>query len=186
VLLLDELHLTDGDPTVELELTGGQTIAAGTSANLWVTWSPEEWSELDDLILIGSNDPTTPYAVVHLTGQVAATPHIVLDPDSVDFGDVPVGNTVETAVVIMNTGHADLAIESVQVTTSDPDALMVEEIATPVILYSGERQNLWIRYTPHDEGDNDGVLTVDSDDPVTPSVHAELQGTGVAAMDTGT
>jgi hypothetical protein len=187
VLLVDELHLADGDPTVELELAGGgQTVAAGTSASLWVTWSPDQTSELNNLILIGSNDPRTPTTVVHLTGQVLPTPHIVVDPTSVDFGQVPVGYTTVQPIAIANVGDADLEIESVSFMPNDPDDMRMKPIDTPLVILPGELVDLFVEYAPTSAGEDHGVITVASNDPVTPQVHAEQSGTCVADPDTGT
>jgi hypothetical protein len=184
-LVLDELRLAYDEPSIELEWAGGETLAAGASADLSLAWSPERAQALESKLRIGSNDPVAPIVAVWLTGATA-TPQIRVDPISVDFGEVPVGFTLEQTIAIMNTGYADLHVESVLYLVTDPDVLVLEEVVTPALLLPGEQLQVRIQYTPDDEGDQHGVLTVESDDPWTPVVHAEQYGTGVADSDTGT
>ena len=179
-LVLDEPRLQTEDASIGLEWAGDTTVVPGTSTHLLVTWSPEE-SRVDDTLLIGSNDPITPVVVVGVTGAIP-TPQIQVDPSKVDFGHVPVGSSFEQLIAIRNVGDADLHVEALQYVCADPDDLVLELEGNvpPVVVPPGEEFDVSIRYTPGEQGDDQGLLTVQSDDPWSPSVHAEQIGTGVA------
>jgi hypothetical protein len=184
-LVLDELRLAYADPSVELRWDAGKILAAGASADLSLTWSPDRAQALESKLRIGSNDPVASIIAVWLTGSTA-TPAIQIDPTSLDFGKVPIGSTFEQSVMVTNIGYADLHVESVGFMSSDPSELEMEPIDTPIVVLAGTSVEARISYTPEDEDDDHAVLIVDSDDPWTPTVHAEVDGTGVASPDTGT
>jgi hypothetical protein len=147
---------------------------------------PREQSKPADQSLPGADtalpvEDTAPSA----TG-VTATPHIELDPTSTDFGSVPIGRYTVQPISIKNVGHADLEIDSVLFMPSDPSDLTMEPIETPLVVPSGEMRVVTIQFAPTDEGKDQSVLTVQSNDSNAPTVHAELHGTGVADADTGT
>lgn len=188
-LVLDELELAHADPTIELDWAAGDTLAAGASAQLSLMWSPDDAAVLDGKLWIRSNDPVSPIFAVSLTGATA-TPQIQVDPIIVDFGVVPIGRDTVQPISILNAGYADLEIESVSFLPSDPDDLEYFPGANPgdptsawvfpLTIPPGESRDVTITYTPMDEIEDHGVLTVESNDPVTPEVRAEQQGTGVA------
>jgi hypothetical protein len=194
-LVLDELELAHEDPTIQLEWAAGDTLAAGASAQLSLTWSPHDVAILENKLWILSNDPDTPFFAVQLTGATA-TPQIQVDPISVDFGVVTIGRDTVRHVSILNAGYADLEIESVSFMASDSDDLQyfpgpdpgdpTSAWAFPLTIPPGESRDVTITYAPLDDTADQSVLTVNSNDPVTPQVRAEQEGTGVAQEDTGT
>ena len=185
-LVLDELRVAYEEPSIELDWDGGDALAAGASAPLSLTWSPRRAQDLKIELRVGSNDPVAPIVAVLLTGATA-TPRIDVDPTLTDFGQVPVGYSIERSIKIANVGHADLEIESVSFLPDDPDAMVMEleDFVIPALVPWGEMRSVRIRYTPDDEGENRGVLTVQSNDPDMPTIRAELEGAGVAEPDTG-
>ena len=195
VLALDEIRLADADPTIELDWTGGGTLSSGASAGLSLTWLPTRAQDLKNELRIGSSDPVAPFLFVSLTG-VTVTPRIEVDPTSTDFGSMPIGFSTIQPIAIRNVGHGDLEIESVSYMPSDPDDLAYfpgsdpqepkSALVFPLTIAPGEERTVTITYAPHDERDDQGVLTVTSNDPDTPQVHAEQHGSGVADPDTGT
>jgi hypothetical protein len=184
-LVLNELRLAHEDSTIELVGPGaGDTLAAGASADLSLSWSPDRADAMESKLRIGSNDPVAPIVAVWLTGATA-TPSIDVDPSHMDFGEVTVGSSSEQPIVIRNVGYADLEIQSVTYLVSDPSELHMKPVETPVVIAPGSSFEAWTSYTPDDEIDDHGMLTVQSDDPFTPVVHVEQKGSGVVSPDTG-
>ena len=184
-LVLNELRLAEENRTIDLVWASGDVLVAGASADLLLTWSPPDFEEdLESELRIATNDPVAPIVAVGLTG-VPAAPQIEVDPTSVDFGEVPLGHSIEQPIAIRNVGYADLEVQSIRYNATGPYELQMEPIEVPLVIPVGEMVEVSIRYAPEDEDPDHGVLTVQSDDPFTPEVHAEQEGNGVA-WDTGT
>ncbi len=86
-------------------------------------------------------------------GDVAA-------PLRLDFGDVPVGDVVDTTITVANTGGGPLNVSGV--TSFNPRF----EVLTPAsfVLGPGAQHPLMIRYHNDDAGHDAGILRLDSDD----------------------
>ncbi|MFT4615603.1 MAG: hypothetical protein ACI9NT_002760, partial [Bacteroidia bacterium] len=128
----------------------------------------------------GSNaGPGTPPASLTLDdGSVTAPePNILVLPSVVDFGPVLIGQSKTQLVNVINTGALDLTLEGL---ISGPDF----SIASPpaVVLTSGESSNVLVEYAPGVEETDNGVLTLNSNDPDSPAVNVDLTGSGVFVL----
>ena len=183
-LVLGEFRLENNDPTIGIDWSGSETLAAGASGDVFLSWSPERVQSLGNQLRIVSNDPVAPLVTVWLTGATDG-PQIELNPSVTDFGEMPIGLDIAQSIHVSNVGNADLEIESLVFLTTDPNDLDMKPIETPLLVPAGMMVGVTIQWAPTDEGKDIGILTVQSNDPVTPEVRAELYGIGVTAADTG-
>jgi hypothetical protein len=103
-------------------------------------------------------------------------------PNPVDFGDVPVGAMAgPTTLTIINTGGADLDISAI--TFGGPDAasftLSGVPVSPPVTLAPTASLALTLTYAPTVQAAHSASVTVDSNDPFTPSLVVPVVGEGV-------
>ncbi len=102
-------------------------LEAGASLSVSVRFMPLTESEYQASLVITSNDPATPEASVELVGSGLVfhepVPIIRIEEESIDFGDVEVGEHDFHSLSIWNDGNAPLIIEKVE---SDEPAFYVE------------------------------------------------------------
>ncbi|MEL6349238.1 MAG: choice-of-anchor D domain-containing protein [Myxococcota bacterium] len=104
--------------------------------------------------------------------ELARSPTILVEPTTLDFGVIPLGETVEDVVTLTNMGDADLQLLYIGVEGADAyqtDPLPWDRI-TP-----GKSIDVPISYTPYDSQDV-GLLRVVTDDPIYPDVTVDLLG----------
>ncbi len=137
------------------------TYAPGESADVTVTYvSPGD--PVSGKVAILSNDAASPTTYVDLIGGTSV-PDLVIDPDTVRFGAVGVGETIEESVELRNIGEAPLTVTSVG--TSDPVFAYALSEALPLTIAPGESKPVIVAFTPSEDGAWTGELQVDSNDP---------------------
>ena len=94
-------------------------IAANDVDTVVVTFSPDIISEMiHDTVHIVSDDLYLNNSSITLSGQ-SIWPIINISTSSIDYGDVPVNNTVDREVVVYNTGSSTLNITNIYVEDTD-------------------------------------------------------------------
>ncbi|MCX8052280.1 MAG: choice-of-anchor D domain-containing protein, partial [Armatimonadetes bacterium] len=83
-------------------------VDPGSSQEVEVSYSPTDPGELDDVLIIESNDPDSPTVNVRLLGSSPASgPRVVVEPTTLDK-TVEAGATGQDQLTITNIGDADL------------------------------------------------------------------------------
>ncbi len=139
------------------------------------------FSDYEGTLTLLSNDEDTPNLEIPLRGRGIhpPTPDIEVDPLTIDFGDVDVGDTeVRPNLQIHSVGTAPLKLGTLRVEGSPAFAVAAgpipggdgfEEGSVPVVL----------TYTPFFEGQGDDAeLVIPSNDPDEPEVRVALTGNG--------
>ena len=139
---------------------------------------PDGWNEFDVVftpmeayenygdITIFSNDIDDPTEVVTLVGD-GAVPELSIYPNPYNFGIDYVGCGYENLFILANVGTEDLIIDSI--TYEDPEnQLSLQEVTEPmpITLEPTTTFDLWIDFMPTKEVGTQGVLTVESNDPL--------------------
>lgn len=99
-------------------------------------------------------------------------PDINSSSNNVDFGEVPLGTTLSRNVQISNQGNTPLSIQNVQVDNSE---FIVSGLGSGDVVGAGESVNLTISFSPSDQRDSEGVITIQSDDPDEPEITITVQ-----------
>ena len=132
--------------------------------------------------------PDDPTKVVRLEGN-ADGPRIILSPTAYDYGSPYIGCETSQVVEIRNRGTQDLTVSDIQVFTSSPDQFSVDlapldngPLPWTLGPYQDDRDGpiseFWVDYLPIDTFSDDGLVQVQSNDPLTPVATVEVKGTG--------
>ncbi len=103
-----------------------------------------------------------------------------VQPKSLFYGTVPVGNIVDKQVVIKNTGTFGNLIVSSTTITGNSDFTIVSGTPVPP-LAPGQTDTLTIRLVPQTFGTRSAILTVTSNGQDSGTQQVSLIGTGIAA-----
>jgi hypothetical protein len=158
------------------------SVQPGLGRGIFVEYMPSELGPDNGMIEVVSDDPDEPGLLLGLSGTgVPAAPEINVNPLSLDYGTVTVGNTASLTMTIENLGTADLTVSALTLTGSSDFALGAGAPATPFVVPAGGSVGVPVDYTPSGTGGDSGQLDIASDDADEPSVEVSLTGTGEAA-----
>ena len=163
-VLVDNPNVTPSPPALPI------LIEPGKGALVDLTWNAS--TDLTATVTLHSNDPDQPEYDVPLIGRIAI-PRLELDPDAVNFSEIPPLCEEYTDVLLMSVGDAPLVIDDAGVTGEWFSLL--EDIEFPITLDPGDSIGVQVGFAPEDEGDFTGLLTVESNDP-SGDVSATLEG----------
>lgn len=176
-LLIDTLTVT-GDFSI---ISGGgkQAIKPGESKSVVLQFTPNTAKVHADTLKIVSNDPDElPFKVV-LSGVGVAVPTIAVEPpDTLDFGDVPVGNNKELTIKITSRGALTLRVDSL---VSSCRPVFTTE-ADEFTLVCGEDSSVTVAFSPGAPGAIVCTLSIYTNDPKNNPTVVTLRGNGVTGI----
>jgi hypothetical protein len=179
------------------------SIAAGSNANLIVTFDPLATGARAASLAINSNDPDENPVTIPLSGTGTAVPEINVTgngqniaagdttpstADDTDFGGVEVnGGTDSHTFTIQNTGSAPLAITSVQVTGGNAADFAIAPASIPSPIASTGSTTFTVTFDPGAGGTRSTTVRIISDDADEGTYDFALAGEGaVGGVITGT
>lgn len=153
-------------------------IAAGQTQNLDVRFNAlgVEGGIFDGTIRIDSNDPNQSPTLLAAQLHVIGAPDIALSPDPVDFETFFVGANPTRTLVVTNPGTDALVVSDV--VSSDSD---VTPDATSFTLNPHQSRNVVLTFAPAAPRTLSGTVTVQSNDPDTPSLSVNMTGAATPA-----
>jgi len=110
----------------------------------------------------------------------AGAPDIALNPTSLGFGTVFIGDTNTLTTQIQNVGTADLTVTGIALATGTSTEFGFTAPATPFVVSASGSQSVTVTYSPADLGADNGSIEITSDDPDEPTVSLAVSGTGEA------
>lgn len=129
----------------------------------------------DGVIRILSNDPDEPDYQVPVQLEVTGAPDILVDPLTYSFGDLFLGATPTTEIVVRNTGTDLLTISGIAIDeavfTADADAFALDPGASRIVT---------VTFNPTAVQAYSGTMTISSDAPNDPEVSVSLSGAALA------
>jgi hypothetical protein len=111
---------------------------------------------------------------------VVPQPDINLDPATLDFGTIFIGDTMVMTAQLQNPGTADLQVSGITLSSGTSNDFTFSP-APPFSVTPDGSQTLTVTYTPGDEGLDSGSLVIESNDPDEPTVDLQLIGTATFA-----
>jgi hypothetical protein len=167
--------ITSSDPTVTAAQSCG-SIAAGVVCPIQLTFTPVSSLATSGTITLSTNAVTLPQTV-SFSGQGLA-PKIVAGVNPVAFDHLLIGTQESGLLTIRNQGQLPLQVSNVSLTGSS-FSLVSQDCTQAIVTYVGCSINL--SFSPASAGALTGVLTITSNDPVTPQLVVALTGTGDSA-----
>ena len=178
-LYVHDLQLSDDQLLIHWTIGADveQEIAPGETLLIPVVLSPRDLGDPSVVLNVLSSDPTAPKIAVQLSAQVAGTPALRLDPETLDFGTLAVGQSQTLDVIMSNLGNDTLTIDSVTLDAQAGYSLTIDPSGSS--LAPGQANGLAsVTYSPDAPGGHTGLLTVLSNDPASPELTVTLTGTG--------
>jgi Abnormal spindle-like microcephaly-assoc'd, ASPM-SPD-2-Hydin len=124
---------------------------------------------------ITSNAVNTPSVTVNLTGT--GVTNISVSPLTVNFGDVPVGNTAgPVPVTIRNIGGLDLIVTGISTPAGN---FSITHPAVPITISAGGSVIVNASFAPLSSGPHSSSFVITSDALGTPTVTVSLLGNGI-------
>jgi hypothetical protein len=128
---------------------------------------------------ITTNDPLAPSVRVPTALQVTGAPNLVLDPTSLDFGDVFVGYPDLLEVTVANSGTDVLVLTGLA--TNNPAFTWFTPGGTvPIYVPPMTSTVLQVRFAPPSAGSFSSTMTINSNDPDAPHT-LTVSGNGMLA-----
>ena len=149
------------------------TVAAGTSKDVTVTFTPTAEGARAATLTLTHNAPGSPSGVI-VSGVGVHRPSISLSVSNLAFGDVRVNRSGSQVVTISNTGNAELSVTSIS--SSDEQFAVSPSTFT---VASGGRRDITVTFAPASVGAKSGTLTIASNDPDAETVRLTVNGTGI-------
>lgn len=127
--------------------------------------------------VITSNDPERKAVTVKLILDVTdnGAPVASVEPETVDFKSVQVGNVVHRKINVFNAGSDPLVIADI---TSD-NAAFSFDFKTPFTLNPFERTDIRVNFAPRSAGQFDAVIGIATNDPVNHHLRVHVRGEGL-------
>ncbi|MDY6863645.1 MAG: choice-of-anchor D domain-containing protein [Thermodesulfobacteriota bacterium] len=107
---------------------------------------------------------------------------IAFSPESLDFGEINVGNYRELSLTLLNDGGGQLIINEIGITEGISDYSLILQRPCPFVLYPEEKEVLTVRFNPSNSGRIKGVLQVKSNDSDEGVLDIPLTGEGVSGL----
>lgn len=169
----------------ELSTTGGfflfppifaqDTLAVGESIDVRLGFTPLAAIEYTATAQLVTDSFANATIQMLLTGQGIA-PQISLDQNSLNFGQVRVGQSESLSLAIQNIGQDTLLVSSI---LNPEPAFELPELAYPLIILPGENSSIDVTFAPTEALNYATQLTIRSNDPDDPELTLSLQGQGV-------
>ncbi|MBN2209182.1 MAG: choice-of-anchor D domain-containing protein, partial [Candidatus Coatesbacteria bacterium] len=124
------------------------------------------------------NIETVPSAADCTTVYSVPGAKIWVSADSIDFGEVNVGEEGSRTLAVRNDGDSDLWVTNISVGSGSFD--FQSSLPLPITLGPGDGFDLEVMFLPPEEGTFEDVLSIESNDPDAPVYDVALAGEGVA------
>jgi hypothetical protein len=116
---------------------------------------------------------------VPIAGNAETPPKLILNPTSIDLGDVPLGTTNLTALTLSNEGGADLSVALTWGGTN-PNTDLFTTPTTVQAIKGGAFVEVQVGFTATALGPATGLLNITTNDPSKPSVTIPVTANGIA------
>jgi hypothetical protein len=157
-------------------LSGGASqIPGGGTAQVTVTFRPDATGSQSATLTIATKDRSAAAITVALAGRGVdtAAPLLAVSPARLAFGTVALGKTPELSLSLLNNGAGKLTGKSIA--SSNPQFSVTSPTGSFAINAHSALQ-ITVRFSPSGTGAAAGNLTIESNDPVNPSLSVPMTG----------
>jgi hypothetical protein len=175
----DTLHLSNfalTQPGAKFSLGNFPTsVLPGAAGTIQINYLPNLERQDSATLHFVTDDPTDSSVTVLVTAS-GALPHMaVADHDTVNMGDVKLGDSTTRDFTIENTGTDILTVTNVAVSPTPP----FYRVSAPQFIAAGNSNAANILFAPISLGTFYGTVIVSGDDPNVPSDTIDIIGTGI-------
>ncbi len=157
---------------------GSFSLAPGGTRNVVVSFAPTSTGAKTAALRCASNDPDeNPYDVA-LTGT-GTQPDIAASPTSYGYGNLPVGSSASTTLVVQNTGSATLQVTATTLIGTHPGQFSITSGGGSFSLAPGSTRNVVVAFVPTSTGDKSATLRLTSNDTDESPLNLPLTGTAI-------
>ncbi len=148
-------------------------IAPGDSLEFWADFAPSDVGEITTTLTLYNNDQENDEYMIDLSGTGVQA--LGVSSDSLNFGMVEIGQSAELILTILNNGGSELNIFDIASSDEvfEPDYQGQNLQIEPAGFYE-----LSVTFSPTEEGDIPGTLTIGSDLPEGTETTVHMSGTG--------
>lgn len=156
-------------------------LAQGSAKEIFAIFHPDSAGAKHAHIRFISNDPDNNPLNIVLSGtgiEKPAEPRLLVSPETLAFGDVPVGNQQDLQLTLHNSGSAPLLVDKLYLTGENADQWRLITNPAPLTLAPDFSAEVTVRFTPASVGAKQADLKISSDDPQHSIVSVPLSGNG--------
>lgn len=178
VLNVDRPVLVLGENRFNLDGPDIITLDPEEYVEYTVIYRPETFETNFGNIEILSSDNNESLTQIGLSGFGDA-PVITVNPIDVEYGIVSLGCDNEERITVKNEGNVNLVVESVLQLVNQPVDIIMEYGSLPDPPWEIEPEDaldFLVSYSPQDTGYDESLITIKSNDPLTPEVEAVQAG----------
>ena len=179
-LTVTAANVTGAGFSITPPLTLPLTLTPGQTSSFTARFAPTATGAVAGSISLVSNATNSPTAVsLAGNGVPPLVGTLTTNPTSINFGDVIVGNNSTQAVVLTNTGTANLTVTAANVTGAGFS--ITPPLVLPLTLTPGQTSNFTVRFAPTGAGVVPGSVSLVSNASNSPTA-ISLAGNGVAQV----
>lgn len=153
------------------------TLAAGQSTALNITFAPDVTGSATGSVTVSSNSFNSPASVAVSGTGSTPTAELAINPGSVSFGDVLLGNSRSQLVTLTNSSGTSITVSSAGVSGA---GFSMSGLQLPLALAAGQSTSFSVSFAPPAAGSAAGSVSVASNATNSPHV-ISLSGFGVSA-----
>ena len=148
------------------------SLGAGESQNVSFVYAPQEAGEHTAGLTLEAEDQQFS---LNATGTATPPPELSVDPQSVNFDEVEVGDTVTEPVTIANEGEGPLEISRLELRDNEAfgglgdDEIRGGEGDDTLTIEPGAERTFDIQFSPESEAQQSTSLLIQSNDPTQPN-----------------
>jgi hypothetical protein len=157
------------------------SIRAGSERLVTVRYTPRFAGQENTRLAMQTTDSEAPELIAELRAVAfdRAVSSVSVDPESLDFGSVPAGETRTLPVTLRNEGTGPLNISGLSVING---RFQATGATGSFALDPGGSRSFTVRFSPNASGTQTGTMSLATNDPIRPSVRWELRGVGTAVV----
>jgi hypothetical protein len=162
------------DPEFSTELVSGASIAANGALTATVTFKPFDVGMKSATIVLVTDSTALPAIKLNLTGQ-GADLKLLVDPTTVDFGNVVIGSSSTKMVIVANDSLVDVQITPGPITGAPTNLFSIDQTSAFTLAAMGTT-HLGVSYQPATSSSQD-VAGIDLALSLGGLVHLTFKGT---------
>lgn len=176
LLINGMVDITGVDSSEFFQNNNCTTISAGAQCTVTISFTPSGEGIRAATLSVTSNDADSPISHVMLMGQgiFAPQPEILISPTALSFGELPAGSSTDLSVTVSNNGTAPLTINNLFIDGTNATEFFHTDNCSTVAV--GTNCSVVVTFTPSGNGHRTASLTVQSDDPDSPTLKVALTG----------